>query len=104
VLSVTVRGRQCNYLLIIKVTIAFIVGILIAWRLEISASALVLFLIGAALSTALLRIRSRTLLPAPLVAALQLGALSRLGTEMAQDMINVTGESGTIELITDARI
>jgi competence protein ComEC len=61
--------------LLIKVTIAFIAGILIAWRLEISATALVLFLIGAALTAALLRTRGRAMLPALLVAALLLGAL-----------------------------
>ena len=61
--------------MLIKVTIAFIAGILIAWRLEISATALVLFLIGAALTAALLRTRGRAMLPALLVAALLLGAL-----------------------------
>ena len=72
--SVTVRGRQDKHLLI-RVTIAFIAGILIAWRLDFSTTALVLFLIGAALSAALLRTRGRTMLPALLVAALLLTAL-----------------------------
>ncbi|MCH8826914.1 MAG: DNA internalization-related competence protein ComEC/Rec2 [Chloroflexi bacterium] len=61
--------------MLIRLTIAFLSGILIGWRLEISPVALSLFLAAAGLAAAWLRVRRRAVWPAMLLAALLLGTL-----------------------------
>ncbi|MDA0768602.1 MAG: ComEC/Rec2 family competence protein [Chloroflexi bacterium] len=61
--------------MLIKLTIAFIAGLLIGWRLEVPPMAIGLFLAGAGLLAAWLRASSRTVLPGLLLVALILGTL-----------------------------
>ena len=61
--------------MLIRLTIAFIAGILIGWRLEISPMAVAMFIVAAGLLAAWMRTRNRAVGPALLLTALLLGAL-----------------------------